>query len=409
MVSNIKLVYITTIPVTLGFFRGHISYLKSRAVDIHVVSSPGVGLEQFGADLGVPVHPVPMTRSISPIKDLHSAWRLWRVLSDLKPHVLHAVSPKAGLLGTMVARLVGVPIVVSSVFGLPQMTKSGLLRRLLNITTRISSRCSDRVWCDSFSMRDYVANAGLCASDKLIVLGQGSVNGVDAEGRFSPFYFGKESRNTIRQRYNIPGDARVIGFVGRIVADKGMHELASAWRVLREKYADIHLLLVGPLEDGDPLRQDDQLLFQTDPRIHLAGRQHDIPPYLSAMDISVMPSYREGFGVTNIEASAMALPIVSTLIPGCVDSVQDGVTGMLVPPRDAKALAMVVAEYLDNPELLRKHGLAGRERVLQDFRPEIIQRALYQEYTNLCQEKEIIVPVRDQSFHSTSRKKRHAA
>jgi len=403
--SDVKLVYVTTVPLSLGFFRGHISYLKSHGMEVHVISNPSDVLEQFGADLRVAVHPVPMTRSISPIRDLCSAWRLWKILRDLKPHILHAATPKADLLGPLVARLTGVPVVVSSLFGLPQMTRTGPLRRLLDATTSLSCRWSDRVWCDSFSMRDYVARAGLCPTDKLIVLGQGSVGGVDALGAFSPRLNGPEVRNAIRQRHNIPGDARVIGFVGRIVADKGMRELAAAWRVLREECADVHLLLVGPFEAGDPLRQEDQDLFQTDPRVHLAGRQQNIPSYLAAMDINVMPSYREGFGITNIEAAAMALPVVSTLIPGCVDSVQDGVTGVLVPPRDAKALTAAVTAYLRNPELHRRHGQAGRERVLREFRPEVIWEALLSEYIYLLKEKGLPVPnahAKDEISESTS-------
>ena len=116
---------------------------------------------------------------------------------------------------------------------------------------------------------------------------------------------------------------------------------------MRNKYADVHLLLVGPLETGDPLLHEDQHLFQADPRVHLVGQQKIIPSYLAAMDINVMPSYREGFGVTNIEAAAMALPVVSTLIPGCMDSVQDGSTGILVPPRNARALTSALVKYLD--------------------------------------------------------------
>ena len=332
---NMRLAYVTTVATHLGFFRGHVAYLKSRGTEVHVISSPGKDLERFGDESGVTVHPVFMTRSVTPIQDLRSAWQLARVLRELRPQVLHASTPKAGLLGSLVARLTGVPVVVTSLFGLPQMTKTGPRRRLLDATTRLSCRCSDRVWCDSFSMRDYATRAGLCPADKLMVLGQGSVGGVDAQGAFSPERHGAKVRDAIRQRYRIPGDAQVLGYVGPIVIDKGMHELAAAWHVLREKRADLHLLLVGPFEASTPLSEDDQRLFQTDPRVHLAGEQHDIPPFLAAMDINVMPSYREGFGVTNIEAAAMGLPVVATLIPGCVDSVQDGVTGILVPPRNA--------------------------------------------------------------------------
>ncbi len=385
--SEMKLAYVTTIAQHLRFFRGHVAYLKSRGMEIHVISSPGDDLDQFGAEAGVVTHPVLMTRSISPVQDLRSAWQLARVLRKLRPQLLHAATPKAGLLGPLVARWTGVPVVVTSLFGLPQMTQTGPLRRLLDATTRLSCRSSDRVWCDSFSMRDYVARSGLCPADKLMVLGHGSVGGVDARGAFSPERHGAKVRHAIRERYRIPGDAQVLGYVGRLINDKGMQELAAAWRSLRERWADLHLLLVGPFEALRPLHAEDQRLFQTDPRVHLAGEQQDIPPFLAAIDISVMPSYREGFGVINIEAAAMALPVVSTLIPGCVDSVQDGVTGVLVPPGDAQALAEAVAVYLVNPQLRQQHGQAGRQRVLRDFRRELLWQALYEQYADLLQRK----------------------
>ena len=173
-----------------------------------------------------------MNRSISPIQDVRSTWKLWKVLREVQPHILHAVTPKACLLSTMVAKLIGIPAVISSVFGLPQMTKTGLLRRLLDVTTSLACRWSDRVWCDSSSMRDYVIQAGLCSLDKLFVLGSGSVAGVDAVDAFSPQLHGCEVREAIRRVHSIPVDARVIGFVGRIVADKGMHELAYGMAII---------------------------------------------------------------------------------------------------------------------------------------------------------------------------------
>jgi glycosyltransferase involved in cell wall biosynthesis len=229
-------------------------------------------------------------------------------------------------------------------------------------------------------MRDYLVKERLCSPSKVIVLGQGSVNGVDAEGKFSPSSYPPELRVSTRSQYGIPAEATVLGFVGRIVRDKGMHELAEAWRTLSSHYPDIHLLLVGPFESKDMLLPNDQALFSTHPRIHLAGWRTDIPAHFAAMDIFVMPSYREGFGVTNIEAAAMELPVVSTRIPGCVDSIQDGVTGILVPAHDAVALAGAMRTYIDHPELRLQHGQAGRVRVLRDFRPEMVWDGLLREY-----------------------------
>jgi glycosyltransferase involved in cell wall biosynthesis len=111
----------------------------------------------------------------------------------------------------------------------------------------------------------------------------------------------------------------------------------------------------------------------------------DTPPLYTAMDVVVLPTYREGFGIVAIEAAAMELPVVATEVPGCVDAVNDSVTGTLVPPRDAAALTDAIRHYLLDPELRRRHGRAGRERVLQEFRQEDIWEELYAEYTRLLQ------------------------
>lgn len=389
-----KLVHVTTVPLSLGFFRGQIGYLKAHGFEVHAVSSPGDLLVQVGDREAIEVHPVRMARGITPIKDIISLGRLWWLLRGIRPRIVHSHTPKAGLLGTIAARAAGVEVVVLSLFGLPQMTTTGLSRRLLDLTTRLACRLADRVWCDSFSMRDHVARGRLAPSEKLVVLGHGSVNGVDALGGFSPSNHGLSARRAVRACHGIPDGAPVLGFVGRIVGDKGMHELATAWRLLRDHYPSMHLLLVGPFEPNDPPLPDDERLFRSDDRIHLAGPRADVAPYLAAMDLFVMPSHREGFGIVNIEAAAMGLPVVSTRIPGCVDSVQDGLTGTLVPPRDAGALADAIRIYLDDPELRREHGRAGRERVLRDFRPEAIWEALYREYALLLHRKGLPLPGR---------------
>lgn len=390
--KKVKLVHIATVAQVLDFFHGQIGYLRSRGFDVHAVTSPGEATEQFREREAIAVHAVPIAREIHPARDVVTLYRLWRLLRTLRPDIVHSHTPKGGLLGTITARAAGIKVVVLSIFGLPQMTKTGFSRHLLNLTTRLSCRLADRVWVDSFSMRDYVVRQRLCAAERVVVLGQGSVNGVDAEGVFSPAKTGPATRDAIRARYGIPDSALVLGFVGRIVADKGMRELASAWRLLRDRYPSLHLLLVGPFEAQDPLSPEDEVLFRTDDRVHLAGRRSDVAPHLAAMDVFVMPSYREGFGIANIEAAAMALPVISTRIPGCVDSVQDGVTGTLIPARDANALVTAIEAHCNDPELRCLYGQAGRERVLRDFRQEVIWEALYREYTRLLQEKGLPLP-----------------
>ena len=382
------LALVTTVPITLVFFfHGQIDYFRRRGFEIFAISSPGDLAEQFRTSESIHFYPVPMVRGFAPIADLIALWRLWHLFRKTRPNIVHSHTPKAGLLGTLAARAAGVPVIFLSVFGLRQMTQTGFRRRLLDFTTRLSCSVADRVWCDSFSMSEYMVRAKLGQSRKIFVLGQGSANGVDAENTYSPNRYGLSIRNSIRERYQIPKDAYVLGFVGRIVKDKGMHELAGAWRSLKARYPNIHLLLVGPIEAEDPLLPEDNVLFRSDPRIHLTDYQKETAPFFAAMDLFVMPSYREGFGLTNVEAAAMQLPVISTLIPGCVDSVTDGFTGTLVPVQNTLELIKAIEKYLNNPELGHEHGIAGRKRVLRDFRQETIWEGLFNEYVRVLEKK----------------------
>jgi glycosyltransferase involved in cell wall biosynthesis len=384
----IKLAYVTTVPITLVFFlHGQIDYLKRKGFEISAISSPGDLAERFREKESIQFYPVPMVRGFAPIADLVALFRLWRLFRKIKPDIVHSHTPKAGLLGTLAAWASGVPVIFLSVFGLRQMTLTGYRRRLLNFTTWLSCLVADCVWCDSFSMRKYMIESKLTLGQKTVVLGQGSANGVDARGTFSPERYGHSVRNTVREKHGIPRNGYVLGFVGRVVKDKGMHELACAWCSLRNKYPYLHLLIVGPMESEDPLLEEDDALIRSDPRIHFTGYQKDSAPYFAAMDLFVMPSYREGFGLTNIEAAAMQLPVVSTLIPGCIDSVMDGFTGTLVPARNAPALIAAIEFYLNNPEIGCDHGVAGRQRVLRDFRQETIWEALFKEYVHVSARK----------------------
>lgn len=386
----IRIVEVTTAPQTLGFFAEHIDYLKERAFEIHLVSAPGEKALKLAGSKGIPFHPVPMTRSITPGADIGALIALCGIFKRIRPDLVHSHTPKAGFLGTLAARTVGVPAVFLSLFGLPQMTLRGGRRVLLDMLTRTACHLAHRVWVDSPSMREYVIERVLCSPAKAVTIGNGSVNGVDAVGTFSPEKRGRLDREKIRNALGIPINALVLGYVGRIVRDKGMHELALAWKALKAARRDLRLLIIGDLEENDPILPEDRALFQSDPSILMPGFSSDIPGYMAAMDVFVMPSYREGFGVTNIEAAAMGLPVVSTSIPGCIDSVRDGITGTLVCPRDATGLIKAVGKYLDDPKLRVAHGAAGRERVLREFQPETIWNGLYEEYRHLLEEKGVL-------------------
>lgn len=392
--KDVRLVHITTIPLSLLVLIGdQITYMKTCGLDVHCISSPDALADQFVQKYQVPFHPVSMTREISPFRDMLALFRLWWLLRQLRPQIVQAHTPKGGLLGTMAAWLAGVPVRIYHLHGLRYLTTSGLKRTVLMMSERIACRLANRVLCVSPSVDEFAQKDGLCPPEKMKVLVSGSINGVNATTVFNSECLPENVRQQTRARYSIPANGLVIGFIGRVVRDKGMVELSAAWNVLREEFPNLHWLVIGPFESEDPVPADVRHLLQSDSRIHLAGYVDNslMPTIYPAMDVLAFPSYREGFPISPLEAAAMQVPVVATRVPGCVDAVVDGVTGTLVPLHDAEALTNALRTYLKNPKLRLEHGQAARNRVLDQFQPERIWEAVYQEYMDLLAAKHIIV------------------
>jgi glycosyltransferase involved in cell wall biosynthesis len=387
-----KLLYITTVPQTLAFHTGQVSYLHQRGFAIHALASPGDLPSSWGEAELVTRHSVAMPRRITPLQDLWAIFQLWRQLRQIRPQIVHASTPKGGLLGITAAWLADVPVRLYHMRGLPFMTATGYKRVLLQWSEWVACRLAHQVLCVSPSLREVAIAAGLCPASKIKVLLSGSSNGVDAIARFNPQRLAADTRQRIRQQYNIPLESPVVGFVGRIVRDKGITELVTAWQVLRAEFPDLYLLVVGAFEPQDPLPPEIVQVLQQDDRIRLTHTMQETPPFYAAMDLLTLPTYREGFPNTPLEAAAMQLPVVATQIPGCVEAVQAGRTGTLVPARDAVALTQAIRQYLQQPELGRQQGQAGRDRVLQHFSQTALWQALHQEYLRLLQTQGCPIP-----------------
>ncbi len=386
-----KILYITTVPQTLGFFTGQIGFMKAKGFEVHALSSPGDYLDRFAETEGISVHAVVMPRRITPLHDLVALFQIWRKLKEIRPQIVHANTPKGGLLGMLAAWIARTPVRIYHIHGLVFMTSKGLRRALLHWLEKVSCSLSQQVFCVSDSVRNVTIEEGLCPAPKINVPLNGSVNGVDASERFNPDINDIQVQLRVRGQYEIPDNAIVVGFVGRIVFDKGLVELVEAWKNLREEFPRLHLLIVGSFEPQDPVPINVYRQLQDEDAIHLTGYQDDTPPLYSAMDILVLPSHREGFGMAALEASAMELPVVATRIAGCVDAVQENVTGILVMPSDVRELANAIKKYLQDPGLRHKHGKAGRARALQDFQPEAIWKIVFQEYVRLLREKNLSI------------------
>ncbi|MDB4945229.1 MAG: capsule biosynthesis protein CapM [Labilithrix sp.] len=383
-----RLVHVMTAPESLFFFlRGQVAFMRERGIEPHGIATPGEFLDRFAERDHVPVTAVSMPRKITPLQDLVAVARLWRVLRRLDPDIVQGGTPKGGLLGMMAATLAGVPVRIYHIRGLPLMTATGARRHLYRWSERISCSLAHHVLCVSHSVRDVVIAEGLCPAGKIETLRSGSGNGVDGAGRFSPARLGEDSRQKTRARYGIPDDALLIGFVGRLIQKKGIVDLMAAWDAVKDEHPEMHLVVGGPFEAVDPIPDDVKRRMESDPRVHVVGYVDDTPAFYTALDLFVFPTYfHEGFPNVPLEAAAMGLPVIATTIAGCTDAVEDGVTGTLVAPRDPVALTAAIRRYVADPELRRRHGAAGRERVLREFRPELIWQALFETYQRLLAE-----------------------
>ncbi len=357
--------------------------MKKLGFEVEIATSPGDELDAFGTEEQVGTHPIPMERRIAPLRDVVALAKLWREIRHTNPEIVHSHTPKGGLLGMCAATLAGVPVRCYHLRGLPMMSATGAKRELLRWCERLSCALADEVFCVSHSLRELAIAEGLCSPAKIQVLAGGSGNGVDSEYQYNPATYPADARLVMRESLGIPNDALVIGFVGRLVRDKGIVELAQAWKQLRETHPKAHLLLIGPREVADAVPDDTLAQLDEDTQVTMLGIVPSAAPYYPAMDLVVLPTYREGFPNVLLEAASMGLPVVATRVPGCVDAVEDGETGALVAAQDVNALADAINSYLSSLSLRKAHGKNGRTRVMKHFAQEQIWIALSTEYANL--------------------------
>jgi lipopolysaccharide/colanic/teichoic acid biosynthesis glycosyltransferase len=379
-----RVVFMTTSPKAVrAFFQAQIRFLSSAGFDIHVISSPGDELEECRRKLGLPMHAVTMHRRISPLADLAALVRLVRKLSQLRPVIVHTHTPKAGLLGMLAARLVGVPIRIYTINGLRFSTTSGLRRTILMAADKLGCTLATDVLCVSDSVRQQAVALGVCSTGKVRTLGDGGSHGVDI-GVFDPCLSCPQDRSDTRARYGLPQDAVVLNYIGRLVRDKGIIELNAAWKVLREEFPSLRLLLCGSPEEEDALPPETLRELRCDSRVCVAGEiRGNMAVIYAATDICVLPSYREGLPNIVLESQAMRVPVVATRIPGTVDAVRDGVTGLLVAPGDPMDLARGLRKLIQDGELRTQMGAAGREFVSHHFEERRLSELLASEYRRL--------------------------
>jgi len=356
---------LTTASESIRFFyKGQIDALLKAGFDVTVICSYD---ETLPTELPSNVRylPAEFSRLITPWKDLRALWRLVRIFRTHRFAIVQYSTPKASLLGSIASFLTGVPCRLYLLWGLYYMGQTGARRLLLKTFEKLICALSHQVLPISHEMVGFLERERITRRQKCVVILNGSACGVDL-ARFCPDSV-KTYRKQIRERYQIPEEAVVIGTVARLTGDKGIHELLAAFEQLHRENPSVYLLLVGQQEEKDRLRPEAEELIRSHPAIRCTGWQQDPVPFYAAMDIFCLPTYREGFGEVNLEAQAMALPVVSTDVIGPRESIQSGTTGFLVPPKEVPALKEALTRLVQDASLRSRMGQAGRRRVEQMF------------------------------------------
>lgn len=370
--KKLRLIFITTVPETIHLaLEEQIPYLLKQGYDVSTICSKGswTTISDIKEKYGIKAYRVEFKRIISPIHDFFSLLHVTALLFLLRPNIIHASTPKAALLSIIGGSIVRIPLRIYHNRGIIYQDYKGIAKIFWHTIEKILCFLSHIVIVNSQSNRQYLQKYNLCPITKLHLLGSGSSHGIDSI-KFNPSNVSISDKENLRQNLRIPATKVIFGFVGRIVKDKGVMDLAAAWKILLKMNVDAHLVLVGPTAEPRGTIPSNCLEYlNTTPSIHFCSDAKNARKYYSIFDIFVLPSYREGFPNVVLEAGAMEIPVITTDALGCIDSVIDGVTGLICKTGDQNALADLMFKLYINPVLRKNLGKQAREHIIKNYDP----------------------------------------
>jgi glycosyltransferase involved in cell wall biosynthesis len=384
----IRVAHVCTVDLSLRYLLlNQLKYLQEHGFHVTGISNPGPDvphLEQHG----IPHLAVPMTRNFTPLADLKALQDLERVFKRERFTLIHTHNPKPGLIGQLAARLAGSPVVVNTLHGFYfHEHMKPLPRRFYILMEQIAAGQSDVILSQNpedvaTAVREHIARP-----DRIFHLG----NGIDLS-RFSRARLDEEHQASLRAALGLDGP--VVGFVGRLVQEKGILELFEAMRAVRAKVPGAKLLVIGPLdsEKKDALTPHTAKRYGLEDACVFTGMRQDMPELYALMDVFALPSHREGFPRSPMEASAMGVPSVVTDIRGCRETVVAGETGLFVPLKAPGPLADALLELLTDPARSRRMGQAARLLAERKFDERHVFRTVLSHYVRLLASRGLPVP-----------------
>ena len=355
---------------------------KKKEYEFHFVASPSDILYEYSKSVNGKAKGIEITRSINPFKDLLAIFKLSFYIFKNRFQVVVGHTPKGALLSMLSSWLMRVPKRVYFRHGLVYETMTGFSRKIMILVEKLTAFCATDIICVSSSLCEKSLKDKLNKSNKQYLLGKGTCGGIDAKTKFNPKNLKLEIRNQIKEQIGISDQTFVVGFCGRLVRDKGVIELIDGFQKFVEQYTQnkFVLLIMGPIEERDSLPKATVESIHNNKNIHYAGSiLENIEYYYSLMDVFVLPSYREGFGLVNIEAAAMEIPVLTTKNTGCIDSIVEGVTGAYIDLSRNGIFEGIETVFLNGQR--KQLGLNGRQMVLENFDNStlwpIIENVLY--------------------------------
>lgn len=373
-----KICFIVSTPLTVkAFLVNHIITLNKN-YDIYLIANLDTYDYSFLEKLPLKhVEDIKIVRSISPFYDSFALYKLYYYLKKEKFDAVHSVTPKAGLLAMVASNIVNIKNRIHIFTGQVWATKKGVMRILLKLIDKIIVNNSTQILVDGEPQRRFLINEGVVLENKSVVLGKGSISGVDT----NQFFPSEKESEIVRKELAILDSEIVFMFLGRLKEDKGIKELASAFNVLSNKYKNVTLLIVG--EDEEQLKDYILDSVSNKSKVIIYGATKEPRRLLQVADVFCMPSHREGFGTSILEASLMEKPIVCSDIYGLADTIIDNVTGIRHNVKNSQSLFLSMEKLYLNELDRKKMGNNARNYVLNNFKSDMISNEWLRFYNNI--------------------------
>ncbi len=377
-----KLFRVAAVPGSLsGLLYGQLRFMNAHYEVVGVASEDSLH-QHIQTSEGVRTVEINISRRIDFLQDLASLYQLYKLFRNEKPHIVHSITPKAGLLSMLAAYLAKVPHRLHTFTGLIFPSRTGFMQKLLIFFDKVICYCATEIYPEGQGVKNDLINFGI-TKKKLTIIGHGNVNGIDL-AYFDPALFTKEQIHEKRHILGIAEDDFVFLFVGRIVSEKGIEELVNAFSELHKNIFKVKLVLVGSFErELDPIPYYIEEEIKKNQGIILAGFQGDVRPFFALCNVFVLPSYREGFPNVVLQSGAMGKYSIVTDINGSNEIITEGLNGTIVPIKDSEALKAAMMACLNAKTEYLKTNMNHR-RIIQDkYEQRFVWSELLKEYQKL--------------------------